>query len=298
LRIASDLELPELHSGSGAADVRIRYHPSAAPSLAAPDEWLQVTPGRVSLRLEDIQFTIENGQSILIETSPHTSPQDIRVWLLGSVMAALLHQRGYLPLHANVVALADGISAAAFAGNSGAGKSTLAAWFDSHGHRVLTDDLCAIHLGTNGRPTVFEGIPRVKLWSDTLDMLGRATERFEKVASDLDKFHVPTSYSGDRGSPEPLSLERIYLLGGRGPTLEITPVSGATAAQGILANAFRWELGQKIRPARAQFDQCLAVARHARVFRIERRWGFDRFNQDCAGIERHLRTPLEELAGA
>jgi len=298
LRIASELQLPELHAGDPPADVQIRYRVSADP-LAAADDWFRVEPGRVLLRLEDIQFTVQDGRSILIETSPNTPPQDIRLWLLGSVMAALLHQRGYLPIHANAVSLADR-QAAAFAGDSGAGKSTLAAWFDARGHRVLADDLCAIRTGGDGTPSLFEGIPRVKLWADTLSLLGRSGEQFEKIASDLDKFHVPMTRSGDTGSLEPLLLERVYLLGepGGGAELRITPVSGAEAARAILANAFRWELGQKIRPARDQFDQCLAVARHARVFRIERRWGFDRFEEDSLEIERHLQTPLDELARA
>jgi hypothetical protein len=34
------------------------------------------------------------------------------------------------------------------------------------------------------------------------------------------------------------------------------------------------------------------------VFRVERRWGFDHFEQDSVEIERHLMTPLEELPGA
>jgi hypothetical protein len=213
-------------------------------------------------------------------------------------MAILLHQRGYLPVHANIVEIDRG-RAAAFAGDSGGGKSTLAAWFDAHGHKVLADDLCAIRTGGDGRPLLFEGIPRVKLWADALAAFGRPRDGLEKVASDIDKYHVPMRAHREPGSLAPLTLERFYVLGraGDGHRFRIEPVSGAAAAQAILANAFRWELGQLIQDPRAQFDQSLAVARHARVFRIERRWGFDHFAEDCLEIERHLMTPLEELPG-
>ena len=296
LRIGSELELPELHPGEPPADIDIHYRPSTDPPLAQGDDWLRVEPDRTSVRFEDIQFTVADGRSILIETDPSTPEHDIRVWLLGSVMAILLHQRGYLPVHANIVGLGRG-NAAAFAGDSGAGKSTLATWFDAHGHRVLADDLCAVRMGPDGTPLLFEGIPRVKLWSDTLEAFGRTSDGLEKVASDLDKYHVPTSRNRQMGSLEPLAMERFYILdrAEEGAGLRIADVSGAQAAQSILANAFRWEFGQRIQPPRAQFDQCLALARHARVFRIERRWGFDHFEEDCAQIERHLTTPLDEL---
>jgi hypothetical protein len=279
--------------------VRIFYRPTSEPRLADSADWLQFEPGRTSVRFEDIQFTVEDGRSIRIETDPATPAYDIRVWLLGSVMAILLHQRGSLPVHANIVALGEG-KAAAFAGDSGAGKSTLATWFDTRGWRVLGDDLCAIRLTEAGEPQLFEGIPRVKLWSDTLDMFGRTTSGLEKVASDLDKFHVPMSRSRLLGSLEPLGLERLYVLdrAAEGRPFAIVPVSGAAAAQAVLANAFRWELGQRIQPPRTQFDQCMAVARHTRAFRIERRWGFDHFKEDCEAIEQHLEMPLEELGGA
>lgn len=218
------------------------------------------------------------------------------MWLLGSVTAALLHQRGYLPIHANVVAL-PGNSAAAFAGDSGAGKSTLATWFDAQGHRVLADDLCAIAPNMGGPPQLFEGIPRVKLWSDALGMFGRSSDGLERVARNVDKFHVSLGRSGRAGSLDPFQLERIYLLAraDEGGPLRIVRLGGAEAANGVLANAFRWELGQLIQPPRAQFDQCLQLARQTSIFRIERRWGIDLFEEDATAIERHLATPLSAL---
>jgi len=295
LRIASELELPELHPGRAPPDVEIRYRPSARPPLAAADCWLDVIPGRVSVRHENIQFTIEGGRSVVVETRPETPPYDIRVWLLGSVMAALLHQRGYLPVHANVVATGN-LVAAAFAGDSGAGKSTLATWFDANGHAVLADDLCAILPASDGTPQLFEGIPRVKLWGDSLTAFGRSSEGFEKVATGLDKFHVPMSRSRKEGSLRPRDLQRVYLLdrAPEGEPFRIVRQSGAEAARDILANAFRWELGQLIQGPRAQFDQCVAVARHAAVFRVRRRWGFDHFEEDARAIERHLAAPLDD----
>lgn len=296
LRIASELPLPELHSGSGPGEVEIRYRESARNDPDDDLPWFEGAGDDVLLRLQGIRFHVAAGRRIDIDAPLETPSADTRVWLLGSVMAALLHQRGFLPVHANVIALADG-KAAAFAGDSGAGKSTLAAWFETRGQRVLADDLCAIRLDEAGIPRLFEGIPRVKLWSDALDAFGRAREGLEKVASDIDKYHVPLARSAEPGSLDPLTLERIYLLerATDGEDFGIFRMAGAEAANAVLVNAFRWELGQLIQPHRAQFDHCLALARHANVFRVRRRWGFDSFDTDCQAIEAHLQAPLAGL---
>jgi hypothetical protein len=259
---------------------------------------VQLNGDEVRLLLDDIQFLVTAGRSIDIVAPSDTGEADIRLWLLGSVMAALLHQRGYLPVHANVVELPGQRKAAAFSADSGGGKSTLAAWFDREGYRVLTDDLCAIRTEGPVVPAVFEGIPRMKLWADTLEAFGRETGRFEKVASDLEKFHVPLSAASREGELEPLALERMYILdrpdGEQG--FCVTRLSGAEGAAAVLANAFRWGLGQLINPEpRRQFDQCMALAQNTAVFRVRRSWDMGRFDAEAREIERHLSTPIDQL---
>lgn len=240
------------------------------------------------MRLEGIRFLVRHGSSIDIAAPAALDDSNIRVWLLGTVVAAILHQRGYLPIHANVIAHAEG--AAAFAGDSGAGKSTLAAWMQAHGRRVLADDLCAIRLA-GGEAAVFEGVPRMKLWEDTLRAFGRSADGLAKVATDLDKYHVPLEAAPREGSLDPLPLKRIYLLdrAAGGEPFRIEPLSGAAAAEAVLKNAFRWGLGQMIQgERRSQFDQCLALARQAAVFRVHRTGGMDKMAEEARLIERHL----------
>lgn len=296
LRIASELELPELHSGSGPADVNIRFARFAGGETERAEPWVELAGEGVVLRFEGIRFLVAGGSSIEITAPAATEERDVRIWLLGTVAAALLHQRGYLPVHANVVKLPGG-SAAAFAGQSGAGKSTLAAWMDAAGHEVLTDDLCAIRTD-KGPPSVFEGIPRMKLWPDSLHAFGRSLEGLDKVSWDLDKYHVPLGREEREGSLEPVELARVYLLGRTeaGEPFGIEPLCGNEAALGVLANAFRWNLGQLIHGDRpTQFDQCVELARHAAVFAVRRSWDMERLEEEAQAIERHLVTPLAQL---
>lgn len=289
-RIASELELPELHPGSGPPDITIRH--SLFPAGAPVPDSVEFTARTAEFRLQNIRYSVVGGREIDIEAPDDVQVVDVRIYLLGSIMGALLHQRGYFPIHANVLRL--GSSAAAFAGHSGEGKSSLAAWLDERGHEVLSDDLCAVRFD-GGRPMVFEGIPRMKLWAETLRAFGRDEAGLTPVASDWDKYHVPLRAAGRPGSLDPVPLERIYVLDKAGPDAPagIVELSGVHAAQALLANAFTWELGQKILESpRTQFDQCLAVAKHTRLFRVRRRWGMERFDEEAEAIERHLATPL------
>jgi hypothetical protein len=292
LRIASALELPELHPGQGPADVTISFDRIADPEPAA--DTVTVEGDRVHLHLWNITFQVTAGRDVAIRAPESVDIADVRIYLLGSVMASLLHQRLYLPIHANVVRIGD--FAAAFAGDSGAGKSTLAAWFEREGHEVLCDDLCAIRFDEGGDPIVYEGIPRLKLWPETLALLGRDSAGLEKVASDLDKFHVPLQRAEREGSLDPVPLARIYLLDRAvpGESASIERLTGIHAAQAVLANAFRWELGQWIQDNdRTQFDQSMELARRCAVFRVRRRWAVEHVDEDAKMIERHLTAPLD-----
>ena len=292
LSIESALALPELHGGAaGPADVRIAVTRGDAP---AGEGWIAVDADTVLLRLEDMAFTVSGGNRIDIVAPPGRADNDIRIWLLGTVMATLLHQRGMFSLHANAVALPGG-GAAAFSGGSGEGKSTLAGLLDRAGFCVLGDDLCAIGF-EGGRPLVHAGIPRLKLWRETLGLFGRDPGGLERVASDLAKYHVPLAGAAEEGSLVPLRLDRVYLLGRREREDEplITRLAGATAAGAVLDNAFRWGIGQAVagEGSRAQFDQALTIARGAAVFRLARRWGVQSLFEESAVIAAHLSASL------
>lgn len=296
LRIASELDLPELHPGRGPTDVEVRFARFPPGQNEPLEPWVELAGDTVVQRFEGIRFEVAGGRTIAITAPADTHERDVRIWLLGTVAAALLHQRGYLAIHANVVKLPGG-GAAAFAGESGAGKSTLAAWMEAAGHDVLTDDLCAIRALDGGAPSVFAGVPRMKLWEDSLAAFGRTAEGLDRVAWDLDKFHVPMRGAPIEGSLDPVPLRRVYLLGraAEGQGFAIDPLTGVEAALGVLANAFRWKLGQLIHEEeRTQFDQCLDLARHAAVFQVRRSWDLERLDEQARLIERHLLAPLEK----
>ena len=117
--------------------------------------------------------------------------RNVRLFLLGSAFGVLLHQRGLLPLHANAIEI-DG-RAVAFMGPSGAGKSTLAAWFHDRAFRVIADNVCAISRNSEGRRQAAPGLPRLRLWAEALELMGRSSHALNRsfVDDDDEKFDVP-----------------------------------------------------------------------------------------------------------
>lgn len=67
-------------------------------------------------------FKVINGQEIIVNSNVDMNPTFLRSLILGRAMGTLLHQRGYLVLHASAVNIDGG--AIAFLGWRGNGKST------------------------------------------------------------------------------------------------------------------------------------------------------------------------------
>jgi hypothetical protein len=133
LSIASPFPLPELIEAPavGAADVEIALGEPAAASEEGREGFFSTASGGLLDVNKVARYRIDDGRRITVEPYPTGSERHIRLYLLGSALGALLHQRRLLPLHAN--AMDFGGRAVAFMGASGAGKSTMAAWFHDRG---------------------------------------------------------------------------------------------------------------------------------------------------------------------
>jgi hypothetical protein len=290
-RLKSDVPLAELHAA--AADDRrpmvvVRLGPVAEclPNASASLEGLQVAGSTALLTLAGIgRFLISEGREVVVDPHPDVSERTLRLFLLGSVLGILCHQRGLLPLHAN--AILAGSSAVAFCGPSGAGKSTLAAEFQRRGFRLLADDVCMVDANDPGRAVAWPGIPRLKLWADAASRFGHDCAELDRVIEDTAKYHVPAIRNADA---RPVPLRRVYLLSradGDNPP-GIARLRGYEAMAAVMANTYR---GFCLEPMGLQgdhFRQCAAMLASVRVYAARREWGFDCFEREVDGFERHL----------
>lgn len=151
LSIASGIALPELHEAAGegagadACDVIVRLAPVDGPM--PPADQLRL----VRFDAQYLYFAwngfgrirVTDARLIEIDPLPGVDPLLAGLFLLGPVMAAVLHARGYLVLHGSAIEIAPG-RAMLCVGDNGQGKSTLAGAFLKAGHVVLADDVIAI----------------------------------------------------------------------------------------------------------------------------------------------------------
>lgn len=287
LRLDSELPLPELPPAEGSGErVSIRFAPVPVPPQPVAADGADLT-----LDVPEVgRFRIRGAREILIEPAPGASERNLRVYLYGSAMGALLHQRGLLPLHANAVGL--GGRAVAFAGRSGAGKSTLADWFARRGEAVLCDDVCAIAPDEAGAPLVLPGIPRLRLWADAIERTGRDAAAFERSFDGQDKFDVPVGATA-AGASGPRPLAACYILseaegeGGGATDPPIVRLSGVDAVEALVANTYRGRFAQLMGMSERHLRLCLAVVRKVPVFRAERRWGKHSFEAEAERLAAH-----------
>ena len=298
LRIRSQIALPELPAIGQEAlpapvdvDIRLGGVPASLPGAAVVGPGVTGVGDTILLDFDEARYLIRNGREIIVQPSQGIPERDVRVYLLGRAMAAICHQRRLLPLHANAIEV-DG-QAVVIVGPSGVGKSTLAAYFHQRGYRVLCDDVCVVSFDAEGRPVAWPGIPRIKLWSDALKVFGQEESGLEPVVSGLAKFSLPMPHELLAG---PIPVSRVYAFGPATKGLaEFRRLSGPDAVNAVVTNVYRWELAVATGAARRHFDQALAVARHAAVFDVGRRWGLRHFADDAGRLEAHAANrPLND----
>lgn len=290
VRLDSDIALGELTPADAddarpIVSVRRGRVPDALDGAEPSPHGLQASGDTALLNVPGIaRFQVVAGHSITVDAAPDAAERDVRLFLLGSALGVLVYQRGLLPLHANAVVI-DG-RAHAVTGPSGAGKSTLAAWFARGGLPVLCDDVCVVRVDEAGVPWAYPGLPRLKLWQDAADALGRDTAGLDRAIEGRDKYHVPIGTI----VADPVPLGGVYTLARADADAAgaIVPLSGADAMSAIIANSYRGHYAQTLGVAPRHFAQCAAIARAVGVHAVTRPWGFDRFDIEAERIAAHM----------
>lgn len=287
LRLSSEIDLPELFPASGGADADVHIRPGFVELVEGDQPGLNVRQDCAVLNIPAVgRYRVTRGREIVFERAPSSSERNLRLYLLGSAFAAILHQRGLLPLHANAIEVDGG--AVAFMGHSGAGKSTMAAWFLDRGARVLADDVCVVTPDGSGGMLAQPGIPRLRLWREALEVSGRTAADYDHAFDDMDKYNVPTPRQEVEG---PLPLRRVYLLekGDEQGGPLIRRLFGVEAVDALIANTYRGAYLPRMGQTKQHFLACLELVKSVPVFAARRSWGFDRYDEQAQAIADHAR---------
>lgn len=255
-------------AGASSAEVHIEHGHVPTAGLDQV-EWCgaycQAAPGVVWLHIPEVaHFLVEQGKRIVVMPAAGVDPQTLELYLLGNVFGALLHQRGYLVLHGNVL-VRDG-RAIAICGHSGAGKSTLSAALLTYaGYSLVSDDLCVL----NAQGQVQSGYPELKLWCDVVKALELPIGDMQPVRAQLEKYSWPMP---ERFQAEPVKLDAIYVLGSDNradePTMEA--VQGMAKLTPLKAQIYRRHLIEPLGLTKAHFMLTGKLLGQIALVRVER----------------------------
>ncbi len=284
LNFASSFPIPELipHKNSS-PDIIIRLGDVPKNLPFASDFGLvwQSAPGKLLVSVREIaRYLIVENREIIIEPLPGISEEKVRVFLLGSVLGALLHARQMLVLHSSVIETKNG--AILFMGHSGAGKSTLLGSFLKRGYAMLADDKAGIIVDENGVSKAMPGFPYARLTVQTVKELNYPVNGL-KVNEGIGKYIVPIK----NFCSVPIKVQAAYSLKVYNKSeiaLESLPVMDAF--QVLNRRTYRRRFMHRTEQLQSHFEIIGALSRQVRVSRV--------FRPDDASRIEELADRIEE----
>lgn len=288
LKLQSDLELPELMPVSEqAVDVTITLDavPRTLPSSRAFGSWADYDDRRCLLRIENVGcFLVEDGCSITVAPFAPTETKhgavapmsDVRLYLLGSALAALLHQRGLIPLHVSAVLAENGVWA--FTGPSGAGKSTLAGWLSQCvGLPLISDDVSVVD-ARKGLVRLLPGPRKLKLWRDAVGFLDLDEDCLVQDLSNTPKFQL---YLPDDVPGTEFELKGLVVLerAEPGEPARIIPVMGIDRFRCFCQAVYRHYMATWFRSRADYVRDVFQLAETVPVYRLRRPWSLEQLDQ-------------------
>jgi len=267
--VRSCIELPGLwvHRGPvGAPDIEMRYGRIDADALlersgSAP---VDVVAGVVTLAARGVAtYRAQGGSRVEMEVEEGARREDVLLYLMGSMLGTIWHQRGVLPLHGSAVRVGEGC--AVFCGPSGAGKSTLAGILARRGWDLVADDVSVITAMASGRLVVWPGPARLKLDQPTLDALDVEGTGLAPAGGTRGKFHFPVS-----GEQRALPLERVYLIEDGAGAPRLVPVTGLDAVDAVHAQIYCADLARGLGLHAQVFHWTVRIARETSIRRLVR----------------------------
>jgi len=271
LHIASQIEFPELVPVKFAeADVEI--HIASVPRVLGEKK---ISPAGFSYIQNDTELLLEindvatyyakNGNNIIIQ--PHeslTAMRELRVYVLATVLAAILTQRKQLPVHASAILHKNRLIL--ICGDSGAGKSTTLAGLIKKGHLVFSDDVVVI--GQDNQTTA--SYPMIKLWEDAQDKLEHALfdDRSFTIKPGMNKYGIFFHDKFDMGK---YRVKKVLILKKDDVAfIESKHIAASAAFKELSKQVYRPMLIHNNELRALKFSVISALANNAAVYQITR----------------------------
>ena len=274
LRIASEFEIPELLAErEGSAEVTVKYGtvPEFHGQLQRFDG-CNIGIGEKDYFLEipaTCRYYVDDELHITVEPFEGIDGRSVRIYLLATVMAFVLHRRGHVPLHAS--AIRRGNELILLSGDSGSGKSTALAGLSDKGYQVFSDDVCVLSHTAQNLVWASASYPMIKLWEDAVEKLDSSayTGKDFPVKKGIEKYGY---FFHDSFSKERLPVKRIIILrksesGGRSSVKELQGLAKFAALE---QQVYRKSLVTTPQQQTIPFNAIAMLANQCQVFEITR----------------------------
>ena len=274
LKVGSQLPFPELLPLQNDAPCDLRIAWGAIPVIEKTlngfhSEAYDITPTHYRITIKDVaSYFVQDGKTIFIEAHENADQESIRLFCLSNAFAAALHQRKTIPIHC--ASLIDNGELVLILGNSGAGKSTTMASLLQQGLKPFSDDVCVpLHGPEAGQIRLYSSYPMMKIWKETLDLVGLNSKVDRKIRPDMEKYGI---YFHQSFLTEALAPKLIILLE---KTEEVsTPIlaalSGIELFTRLESNAYRGEYLGFSDLKKEHFMLFTQLANQARCFVLKR----------------------------
>ncbi len=200
LNIASEIEFYEalpLLNGLADEDVIIKIGDinfdvkAEAKTVLIEDDWYFYVQSRncVYYGVGGFLFLVQDAKNITVKLPKGEYKESLlRTFLLGTILAIVLMQREYLPIHGAAVVKNNIVSI--ISGFSGIGKSAILSALLERGYRYLSDDISIISY-KNGAAVVLPAYPQRKLTLDSAQQLSFSSDNiFIATEDSKEKLHI------------------------------------------------------------------------------------------------------------
>ena len=216
LNLQSDIELPNFvgfqndRQTKKPCDVVIRRKglPPPMPEYDGETEYYRrISPQEALLYHKSVGTVIvRNGCEIIVYPTADADEWTIKLFLIGTILAITLYQRGMLVLHGSAIRING--AAVAFVGTSGVGKSSIAAALHARGHAVISDDIIPIDLDTD-LPLALPGFPMLKMDNLTALSMNIDLDSLQSIPVGKQKYGslTPAQFQKD-----PVPLAHVFIL--------------------------------------------------------------------------------------
>lgn len=278
LTIKSEMEFPELLALPENEFNDIELVCGIAPehnqeNLHDVKKNIYISSDAYKLILPDVAtYWAENGNSIIIQPVLLADRSKVRLFCLSNVFAAILNQRGIIPIHAAALKVNNRL--VLICGHSGAGKSTLVGDLKSRGFSVFSDDVCVPETNLSNQILMYSSYPMMKFWDETIKRLPNLGEPDVQLRPDVNKFGFYFHEQFDNSPKQPVMvffLEKLEDL----QQVEVQEVKGFKLFQYLESNAYRGEYLGAFDLREKHFDFFSNLANQLRGFVIKRPKGED-----------------------